>query len=159
MFHDLPGSRVMALIASACDHSFSEAPLLHTAIKSCRLSSSSFTLLVLLQTIQLLEDPHNGCGLAGQDVNNLQKNMQQRISCSPVTQPAYELPEGLWTASRWSHQIHQSAHSFLSCSSCCSSNSPSRFGATRTRRSFKALARVAISASPKSSKSSGQVIG
>ena len=35
--------RVMALIASACDHSFSETPLLHTAIKSCRLSSSRAT--------------------------------------------------------------------------------------------------------------------
>ena len=31
--------RVMVLTTSACDHSFSEAPLLHTAIDSCRLSS------------------------------------------------------------------------------------------------------------------------
>ena len=35
--------RVMALTTSSCDHSFSEAPLLHTAINSCRLSSSRAT--------------------------------------------------------------------------------------------------------------------
>ena len=54
---------------------------------------------------------------------------------------------------------NQSSHSSHSCSSGCSFNSPSRFGAARTRWSLRALARVAISASPKSSKSSGQVIG
>ena len=151
--------RVMALTTLACDHSFSEAPLLHTAINSCRLSSSRATRFLSFRQFSS-EKPRSTVAVW---LGRTSTTCRRTCSSGNRARPSHNLPMSSRKDFGWKAdgltKSNQSSHSFLSCSSGCSFNSPSRFGATRTRWSLRALARVAISASPKSSKSSGQVIG
>ena len=154
--------RVMALTTSACDHSFSEVPLLHIAINSCRLSSSRATRFLSFRrfstTVARSPAQRLRSGWAGRQQSAEELAVAEIVLARHATCP--------WAPGRTldSEQMVQPNPTSPSiplpaARPVAQFNSPSHFGATRTRWSLRALARVAISASPKSSKSSGQVFG
>ena len=118
--------RVMALIASACDHSFSEAPLLHTAIKSCRLSSSRATRFLSFRRFSS-EKPCSTLAIwLGRTI------WRRTCSSGNRARPSRKLPmssrKDFGRRADGPTKSNQSSHSSLSCSSGCSSNSPLRCG-------------------------------
>ena len=109
--------RVMALTTSACDYSFSEAPLLHTVIKSCRLCSSRATRFLSFRRFSS-EKPRSTVAVW---LGRTSTTCRRTCSSGNRARPSRNLPmssrKDFGQQADGPTKSNQSSHSSLSCSS------------------------------------------